>query len=204
VAPIPPTKQGKKKQAGPAEIMRRKAMSHPTRERIFRHWIEQGVMAPVEVSHALDIPIREVSYHTRMLVDYGCLELVKTGPGARGSTKHYYRAIDRHVVDQPEWEELGLADRDGVAAGSMQPLVDDFERAARDEAFRDPDGDFHLTRIPIQSLDAQGFGELRASYMRLYKKTYEIEAAAAERMKTSGERGSKVSAGLTCWRISSF
>lgn len=193
-------RQNEQLTAGQARV---KAMSHPLRERIYRHWIEHGVMAPVEVSNALLLDLTAVSYHARVLKEIGCLEEVGTEP-VRGSTKHYLRATDRHVVDQPEWADLEPIARDGVVAGSIKPLIDDFERAHGEGTFRRPQGDFHLTRIPLKGMDRQGFEELLKAHMDLYDLSYEIEKRSAERMTASGEEPIRVSTGQTCWQVSSF
>ncbi|HKZ14398.1 MAG TPA: helix-turn-helix domain-containing protein [Solirubrobacterales bacterium] len=178
-------------------------MSDPTRERLLRHWVEQGVTSPVEASHALRIELTKVSYHARVLRELDFLEEVGTEP-VRGSTKHYLRATDRHLVDEPEWKELDPVARDGVAADSMQPLIGDFERAAKSGEFRRPEGDFMCVRIPLKSMDEEGYRELLDAQRRLYEETFEIETRAAGRMEKSGEQGFKVSAGHTCWRVPSF
>jgi hypothetical protein len=186
-----------------AQEARIKAMSHPDRARILRHWVEQGVTSPVDASHALKLPLTLVSYHARVLRDLDFLELIDTEP-VRGSTKHWLRATDRHLVDEPDWEQLDPLARDGVVADSIKPLFDDFERAAKDGQFRRPEGDFWISRTPVKSMDEEGYRELLDAQRRLYEEIYEIEARAAERMAKSGEQGVKVSVGGTCWRVPSF
>lgn len=194
---------GQEKQQLTAEQARLKVMSHPARERLLRHWIEKGVTSPVEASHALKIDLTTVSYHVRVLRDIGILEEVETEP-VRGSTKHYLRATDRHLVDEPEWEELEPLTRDFVVAGSLQPLIGDFVKAAKEGTFRDPAGDFILSRIPVKGLDAQGYEELMGKHRELYDETYEIQKRASQRMKVSGEEPIMATSGQAIWRMSGF
>lgn len=180
-----------------------RAMSHPIRARILRHYIEHGEKAPVEVHHELRIELSKCSYHCRELAKLGCLELVRTEQ-VRGSTKHYFVATERHLVDKPEWEELDPLDREGVLTRVMQPLIDDFLKAMRDGTLGGESGDFHLTRIPVKSVDREGFEELLAAHMALYERTYEIEMRAAARMAESGEEPMAVSTGQTCFPMLGF
>jgi DNA-binding transcriptional ArsR family regulator len=181
---------------------RRLAMSHPTRRRLLRHYVEHGPMAPVEVANDLDLNLTNVSYHSRTLCKLGVIELVKTEP-RRGSTKHYYRAIDRHLVDESEWENLDVAERDGVLGDVMQPGIDDFSAASRAGTLGQ-DGRFHITREPIRSIDQEGYDELLALHMRTFEETHEIISRAVGRMKESGEEPVAVSSGQTCFIVPGF
>src|ERR1700743_3757578 len=81
------------------------ASESPVRRAIPRPYIETGPIAPVEVANALGVDLSKASYHSRILLELGCLELVKTEQ-VRGSTKHYYRATERHLVDDSDWTDL--------------------------------------------------------------------------------------------------
>lgn len=186
-----------------AQEARVKALSDSTRERLLRHWVEKGVTSPVEASHALRIPLTKASYHVRRLRDLGFLELVDTEP-VRGSTKHYLRATERALIDEPEWKALSPFERDSSVGASMQSLIGDFSKAAKEGEFQRPEGDFWISRTPVKSMDGEGYRELLDLQRRMWEETFEIETRAAERMAESGEQGVKVSVGGTCWRVSSF
>lgn len=181
---------------------RRKAMSHPIRRAALRHYVEHGPKAPVEVSNELGLDLSKVSYHTRTLVQLGCLELVAE-QGVRGSIKHFYRATERHLVDKAEFEGLPATEREGVIGDAFQPIIDDVTKAASDGTLGQ-DGDFHITRIPIRALDRQGYEELLARHMELYEDTSEISRRAIERMAESGEESIAVSSGQTCFVMEGF
>src|ERR1700742_4768702 len=114
-----------------ASETRLRAMSHPVRRAMLRHYIETGPIAPVEVAEALDIDLSKASYHSRILLELGCLELVSTEQ-VRGSTKHFYRATERHLGGDRAWTELDPDEREGVLVDCMQPIVDDFTSAIRE------------------------------------------------------------------------
>jgi DNA-binding transcriptional ArsR family regulator len=181
---------------------RLRAMSHPVRRAMLRHYIEAGPIAPVEVANAINIDLSKASYHSRILLELGCLELVRTEQ-VRGSTKHFYRATERHLVDNQAWDDLDPEQREGVLVDCMQPIVDDFTGALRDGTIGG-DGRFHLTRMPIHALDQEGFDELLAAHRRLFDETSEIERRAAERMAKTGEESVSVSTAQTCFVVDSF
>jgi DNA-binding transcriptional ArsR family regulator len=68
-----------------------KAMAHPLRTTLLRELLVGGVASPNELSKRLGEPLTNVSYHVRMLLDLGVIELVETEP-RRGALEHYYRA----------------------------------------------------------------------------------------------------------------
>lgn len=139
------------------------AMSHPLRSAVY------GLMAetprsPKEMAPLVGDTVPNVSYHCRKLVDYGCAELVETRP-VRGATEHFYRALDRHLVDSEEW--AALLEDDPTAAirligEFMQPIVDDFTEAAKNGEVG-KDENFHITRTPVV-LDAEGTAEALAVF----------------------------------------
>ena len=48
-------------------------------------------MSPKEIASELDLDVRGVAYHVRVLKKLGCIELVETRP-RRGAVEHVYRA----------------------------------------------------------------------------------------------------------------
>jgi DNA-binding transcriptional ArsR family regulator len=185
-----------------ASELRLRAMSHPVRRAMLRHYIETGPIAPVEVANAIGIDLSKASYHSRILLELGCLELVRTEQ-VRGSTKHYYRATERHLIETPQWSEIPDELREGTLIDTMQPIIDDFTGAVRAQTFGD-DGRFHITRTPIRALDQEGLDELLAAHMKLFEEASEIERRAAERMSASGEDSISVSTAQTCFVVDSF
>lgn len=180
-----------------------KAMSHPVRRKILRHIVEHGPIAPVEIHHQLQIDLSKCSYHCRALVELRCAEVVRTEP-VRGSTKHWLVATERHLIEDPEWEELDPVAREGVLAAVMQPVIDDFKAGVNDGTIGQEATDFHMTRIPLRAMDAEAFAELRAAHRRLFDETSEIARRAAERMSKSGEPPIAVSSSQLCFRVRNF
>lgn len=79
-----------------------KALSHPLRAAILQR-LGQRVESPGALAEELGAPLGVVSYHVRMLRDYGMVELVRTEP-RRGALQHYYRATVRQ--NDPDFDLL--------------------------------------------------------------------------------------------------
>jgi DNA-binding transcriptional ArsR family regulator len=81
------------KPKGATEAQWAKALSHPLRARILQV-LGERVASPNDLAVELKAPLGVVSYHVRMLRDYGMIELARTEP-KRGALQHYYRAKPR-------------------------------------------------------------------------------------------------------------
>jgi DNA-binding transcriptional ArsR family regulator len=67
------------------------ALRHPLRRRILQAMQDGDPISPRELATNLAQPLSNVSYHVRVLVGCGVLELVRTRQ-VRGSMQHFYRA----------------------------------------------------------------------------------------------------------------
>ena len=72
-----------------------KALSSPLRAEALT-LIAEGVDSPKLIAEKLDLDLRSVAYHVRVLRDLGCIELVETQP-RRGVVEHIYRLTDQAV-----------------------------------------------------------------------------------------------------------
>ncbi len=66
------------------------ALRHPMRRQVLRHLQDHGPYSPRQISDDLREPLSNVSYHVRVLDEYGAVELVDTEP-VRGSMQHFYK-----------------------------------------------------------------------------------------------------------------
>lgn len=66
-------------------------LQSPLRKWLLRLYLEdEEALSPKELADYTKRPLSDVSYHVRVLVEYGAVELVKTQP-RRGAMQHYYR-----------------------------------------------------------------------------------------------------------------
>jgi DNA-binding transcriptional ArsR family regulator len=69
-----------------------KALSNEVRARAL-NLIAEGAKSPKAIATILELDVRGVAYHVRVLKKLGCIELVETRP-RRGAIEHVYRAAD--------------------------------------------------------------------------------------------------------------
>jgi DNA-binding transcriptional ArsR family regulator len=55
--------------------------------------IAEGVASPKAIAAELDLDVRTVAYHVRVLCKLECIELVETQP-RRGAVEHIYRVAE--------------------------------------------------------------------------------------------------------------
>ncbi|MGE5280953.1 MAG: ArsR/SmtB family transcription factor [Chloroflexota bacterium] len=76
-----------------------KALSHPLRVQLLTI-LNDRMASPKELAKEFDEGLSQVSYHVKVLKDFGCIEMVKTEP-RRGAVEHFYRATSKVYV--PSW-----------------------------------------------------------------------------------------------------
>src|SRR3954469_18923320 len=172
-----------------------KALAHPLRARILQRLGERE-SSPGELATELDAPLGVVSYHVRMLRDYGCVELVRTEP-RRGALQHFYRATARPNFDETQWRTLPAGLRKELAGETIQELVDDLGAAGGPGAAPGPrvgrarphppagggalaDPDSVGTPLPLE-LDERAFKKLNKLLARTQEQALAIAAESAGR-----------------------
>jgi DNA-binding transcriptional ArsR family regulator len=70
-----------------------KALSNSLRAQALK-LIAGGTTSPKAIAEALDLDVRSVAYHVRVLRELGCIELVETHQ-RRGAVEHIYRVVDQ-------------------------------------------------------------------------------------------------------------
>jgi DNA-binding transcriptional ArsR family regulator len=146
--------------------------------------LAQRVASPGELSKILDHDLSNVSYHVRVLVELGLVELVSE-ESVRGAVAHFYRAVERPLVSSTEWEQMPLEVRKAMSAYGWDSLIKDATEAIEKGTF-DNRSDRHLTRTSLL-LDAEGFARLSGLMDELLEAIFSEQAASAERMSKSGE-----------------
>jgi DNA-binding transcriptional ArsR family regulator len=154
-----------------------KALSHPLRHRLLIAY-NQRPASPSEVAQRLGEPLGNVSYHTKRLLEHGCLELVGTSPG-RGGLKHTYRATMRYELEDDTWSELPPSLRGSLAGRAVGEIGSDIASGAAAGGFDDED--MHLSRLRLE-LDDRG----RLELSRLLRETVARADAIAEESARRG------------------
>jgi DNA-binding transcriptional ArsR family regulator len=82
------------------------ALNHPLRRQVLRVVKEGGTASATELCQRFELPLSNVSYHVKVLVDLGVLKLVRTRR-VRGAKERFYRVASE---GQAEWVRVVLED----------------------------------------------------------------------------------------------
>lgn len=155
-----------------------KALAHPLRVRILSS-LHKGISSPNQLAQELGEPLGNVSYHVKTLLEYDCVELVKTEP-RRGAVEHFYRATDKAFLSDSDWAKIPASARKGIS-GSILESIGQSATEAMAEGTLDARSDSHLSDTPLQ-LDKQGWKELNKVLAETVDKASAIQKEAAKRM----------------------
>jgi DNA-binding transcriptional ArsR family regulator len=161
-----------------------KALAHPLRMRILTS-LHDGISSPNQLSQELGEPLGNVSYHVKTLLEFDCIELVKTEP-RRGAVEHFYRATERAFLSDEDWAKIPASARKGITGVIVQTIGEDVNRAML-EGTIETRTDSHITRSPLV-LDEQGWKDLNAVLTDLLEQANTIQTESAARLnETKGD-----------------
>jgi DNA-binding transcriptional ArsR family regulator len=174
-------KRKRKLDKSPQEVLV-KALNHPVRVKALTILTERTA-SPKEIAAEIDAPLSNVSYHVRVLDELGLVE-IREEESVRGSVAHFYSAVERPLIHNPDWEKLSPRVRSAFSSYVIETLMSDAAASLQVGLF-DRRDDRHLTRTPLvlKALD----GILKE------------QSAAASRLESSGKEGIHVIAGLLCF-----
>lgn len=155
-----------------------KALAHPLRVKILTS-LHKGISSPNQLSQELGEPLGNVSYHVKTLLEYDCVELVKTEP-RRGAVEHFYRATERAFFSASDWEKIPASARKGIS-GSILEMVGHDATAALMAGSIDARSDSHVSRTPL-ALDEKGWTELTDLLADTLNRALAIQEESATRL----------------------
>jgi len=155
-----------------------RALSHPIRHKVLVA-LNERVASPKELAAELGEPLGNVSYHTRVLAQLGCIELVSTTQ-RRGALEHHYRAVMRPYFDDAAWAQIPLSTRRSLFDADLDRLWTEAVEAAKAGGFDHARAQASWTAV---DLDEQGFEELADLIGSVAERALEIQAQAAKRLE---------------------
>ena len=155
-----------------------KALAHPLRVRILTS-LHKGISSPNQLAQELGEPLGNVSYHVKTLLEFDCVELVKTEP-RRGAVEHFYRATERAFFSDSDWEKIPASARKGIS-GAVLEMIGQDSTAAIVAGTIDARSDSHVSRTPLV-LDEKGWSELNALLGETLERAIEIQEESASRL----------------------
>jgi DNA-binding transcriptional ArsR family regulator len=174
-----------------------KALSHPVRVEALGI-VSGRIASPKEVADQLGAELTNVSYHMRVLEELGLIELVEEEP-VRGSVAHYFRAVDRQLLDHPGWKGLDQNIRNLASSHLLEALLTDATASLAAGLF-DRRSDRHLSRTPLL-LDEDGWERVNAIQSDALESVLKEQTAASKRMNGSNTAQIRVVLGMFCFEM---
>lgn len=174
-----------------------KGLNHPVRVKALTILTDR-VASPKEISEEVGEALSNVAYHVRVLDQLGLIEIVEEET-VRGSVAHFYKAVERPLLDNPDWEKLDPSVRSAMSGYFLETLVSDASRSLA-LGIMDRRDERHLTRTPLV-VDEQGWSKVLEIQKRALNEIMEEQAAAAGRMTQSGDAGLHAVAALMCFEV---
>jgi DNA-binding transcriptional ArsR family regulator len=171
------------------------ALNHPVRVKALTILTERTA-SPKEIAEQIDVALSNVSYHVRVLDNLGLVEIVEE-ESVRGSVAHFYKATERPLIDNPDWEKLAPSVRSAFSGYIIDTLMSDAARALATGLF-DERADRHLSRTPLL-LDEKGWRKVVAIQAKALDGILKEQAAAATRIGSSRKQGIHAIAALACF-----
>lgn len=175
------SKPRRKKTSSPQEALV-KALNHPVRVKALTILSERAA-SPTEISKQLDEHLSNVSYHIRVLKDLGLIELAREAP-VRGTIEHFYKAVKRPLIDNPNWEKLHPNVRSAFS-GSLVEMLHSDAALSLSAGYFDKRSDRHATRTPLW-LDEEGWKRIAEIQAKALESILKEQSNAAERIKGGG------------------
>ncbi|HET7122166.1 MAG TPA: helix-turn-helix domain-containing protein [Solirubrobacterales bacterium] len=162
-----------------------KALAHPLRVRILTE-LHKGISSPNQLAQKLGEPLGNVSYHVKTLLEYDCVELVKTEP-RRGAVEHFYRATERAFFSDSDWAKIPASARKGISGVVLESIGEGATQAMVAGTI-EKRTDSHLSDTPLL-LDEKGWKELNKVLADALNRGIEISEEAATRLADSKKDG---------------
>jgi DNA-binding transcriptional ArsR family regulator len=157
-----------------------KALAHPLRVSILSA-LEHRIASPSQLADELGVPLPNLSYHIRMLVQLDLLKLVKTRP-RRGAIEHYYQAKGPVIVSDKAWGQVPTLVKESILATTLHRVGKDIDAAAASGGFDDPES--VLARQSVK-LDEQAWKKLSEKLIELDQFASQLQAESDKRRKDS-------------------
>jgi DNA-binding transcriptional ArsR family regulator len=163
-----------------------KALAHPLRVQILGI-LETRAASPNELAQELGAPLGNVSYHTRELLRFGLVKLVKKTP-RRGAIEHYYRATKQPQITEAGWAATPRVVKDAMVRSALDQVSDFVNAAAVEGGFTGDEA--HLNRVRL-TLDERGWRDVSRKLTELLRALAKIQETSQKRLDRANHRGER-------------
>jgi DNA-binding transcriptional ArsR family regulator len=162
------------------------ATSHPIRLQAMTVLVEEPA-TPSQIAARIGEPVNNVSYHIKVLVELGCVQLVRVQPAGGGRVaERVYEATQRPILDDEDWKTLNESEKLRFRTETLRLISDDIGAAMATGTFAQDD-DNHLSRMPM-ALDQDGWDEVVALLADTLDELFAIQERVDARTNDASER----------------
>lgn len=159
-----------------------KALAHPLRLQILSI-LQRDIASPNEIATTLGEPLGNVSYHTKILLEFDCIELVKTEP-RRGAVEHYYRSKPHAALGSRQWQKVPKDLRGSITEVVLSDFIACAIEAIEQETFHERAGS-SLSAVPV-TLDETGWIEVVDLLEQAESNVGKVVQKSVERLEDPG------------------
>jgi DNA-binding transcriptional ArsR family regulator len=195
---VPPKKKNEKKSRPKTGRVPRldkriaKALSHPLRTEIIAI-LSDICASPSEMAEMLGEELSNVSYHTKVLRELDCVEIVEQ-QHVRGSVRTRYRATTKMLLTSEYWDRLSLPIRAGISANALNELGRRVRDSVEAGVF-DRRKDRSILTVKMD-VDEKGWKDANAVAWEGYKRMERIQEEVANRASEKGAKTFRMTTSL--------
>lgn len=162
------------------DVAKMRALAAPLRLRVLAVLCDR-VASPSDIARELNVDVKPVSYHVRVLKESGLVEQAHISP-AGGNIERFYRAAAPTLFPPRTWDGLPLAVREGRSPHILQAFFEDARQSMQAGVF---DSDGALSWTPL-ILDQEGLGELNQMTHAFEDAVLDVQKRASARFNAKG------------------
>lgn len=151
-----------------------------------------------EVADALGIARENAFRQLEALQESGLVETFDE-PAREEGAEIRYRALARSLWSDEEWATLSFEEQRRLTAWIVQLINSDVGEALRSGSFNSR-ADTHASRT-VSLVDEQGWKELARIQEGALEASFAVQAASAERLAESGEKGIAALSAMLCFEL---
>ncbi len=165
-----------------------RAIGHPTRLTIVE-CLQGRVASPTELAAELGLRGQDLYYHTTVLHQCDCLELIETRE-VRGATEHFYRAKPKAFIGARHWRRIPPSMRGGITGPTLETFFDQATSAFAAGKFDEKEETtLGCTFLILDSIGWVKANELLDDFLKGVEALHEKSLA---RLKVTGDPGTRV------------
>ncbi len=149
----------------------------------------------------LDVPLGNAAYHSRVLEQCGCIEVVRTEQ-RRGAIEHFFRAVPRSYIGHQDWRKVPRSVRSEVTGASLESFMS--RAVAALEAGKIDDREDTTLNWMTVAVDRLGWEQVAELLEEALARLQAIYEQCRGRLEMSDEEATRMIIGLAAFEAAEF